>query len=89
MKKILISFIFLVILSFLFIFREDGYIRTRKLNIIIFKLKNKISALETENIELEKEIYNLKYNDKYIEKIARENLKMIKQGEKIIKQKKE
>lgn len=49
------------------------------------RIKGKIEELKMSNKELEKRINTLKNDKLYIEKVAREELGMIKQGEKVYK----
>ncbi len=49
------------------------------------RVKSKIEELKMSNKELEKRIETLKKDKLYIEKVAREELGMIKQGEKVYK----
>ena len=49
------------------------------------RIKGKIEELKMSNKELEKRISTLKNDKLYIEKVAREELGMIKQGEKVYK----
>lgn len=51
-------------------------------------LQREIKQLNVEILLLEKRIERLKNDDKYIEKMIREQLNMIKQGEKIYKNEK-
>ena len=49
------------------------------------RIKGKIEELKMSNKELEKRINTLKNDKLYIEKVARDELGMIKQGEKVYK----
>ncbi|HLA50382.1 MAG TPA: septum formation initiator family protein [Thermodesulfovibrionia bacterium] len=71
-------FIFIVIAA---IFRDDGVIKSYRLNKKIEALKNNISKLKKENKKLNNEVYALKNDPSYIEKIAREDLGLVKQDE--------
>ena len=71
-------FIFIVIAA---IFRDDGVIKVYHLNEKVDSLKNNISKLKKENEKLNTEVYALKNDSSYIEKIAREDLGLVKPGE--------
>ncbi len=47
------------------------------------KIQRKIAELEVANTELEEKIKAIKNDKRYIEKIAREELGMIKEGDKV------
>ncbi len=71
-------FIFIVIAA---IIRDDGIIKVYHLNKKVELLKNNISKLKKENEKLNTEVYALKNDSSYIEKIAREDLGLVKPGE--------
>jgi cell division protein FtsB len=71
-------FIFLVLTA---VFREDGIIKANKLNKKLEMLKGDVGNLKRENEKLNREVYALKNNPAYIEKIAREDLGLVKPGE--------
>jgi len=62
-----------------------GYLDLRKFNREITKLDTKIAELEETNKNLRVEIQALKEDPFYIEKVARDNLGLIKPGEIIYK----
>ena len=80
MTKIII--IVLIIGTFL---TYPGYLDLRKFNREITKLDKKIAELEETNKNLRVEIQALKEDPFYIEKVARDNLGLIKPGEIIYK----
>lgn len=80
MKKIII--IVLILGTFLV---YPGYLDLRKFNREIAKLDEKIIELEEANENLRAEIKALREDRFYIEKVARENLGLIKPGEIIYK----
>lgn len=84
-KKLKIIFIasllFFVFLALTAVFREDGIIKARRLNKKIEALKSEIGNLKKENERLIREVYALKNDPSYIEKIAREDLGLVKPGE--------
>ena len=49
------------------------------------EIQNKINDLRSQIALLEKEEEKLKFDEKYIEKIAREKFKMVKPGERVFK----
>ena len=49
------------------------------------EIQNKINDLRNQIAMLEKEEEKLKFDEKYIEKIAREKFKMVKPGERVFK----
>jgi len=73
-------------LIFLFYFLHEGGIKENlKLKGEIKNLKAELNELNKKNTELEKEIEKIKKNPDYlIEKVAREELHMKKDGEKVI-----
>ena len=56
-------------------------IKVYHLNEKVDSLKNNISKLKKENEKLNTEVYALKNDSSYIEKIAREDLGLVKPGE--------
>ncbi|MBC8179655.1 septum formation initiator family protein [candidate division KSB1 bacterium] len=73
----------IVIVSFLFLRGNYGYIQYKQLEKQKKELIQQISDLKKEQTELEQEIGDLLNNYLYIEKIVREKYKMGKDGEKI------
>ena len=49
------------------------------------KIQNEISVLIDKQVHLKKEIQKIKFDDRYLEKIAREKFQMVKPGEKIFR----
>ena len=49
------------------------------------EIQNEINDLRNQITMLEKEEEKLKFDEKYIEKIAREKFKMVKPGERVFK----
>lgn len=72
-----------VIVAFLFLRGNYGYIQYKHLQKEKKELLKQISDLKNEQLEMEKEIENLINNYRYIEKIVREKYKMGRTGEKI------
>ncbi len=89
--KITIAF---AIFSFLFaiaVFNKKGILRAIEVNRELTKMKSNIRFLESENKTLEEAIISYRLEDFQIEKIAREDLDLVKENEvviKIIKEKK-
>jgi len=73
----------IVVLPLIFYIFYPKYITLRQYKEEITKLDRTIKELEGENSFLKKEIRELKHNPLYIERIAREELGMIRPGEKI------
>lgn len=73
----------IVIVSFLFLRGNYGFIRYKQLQKQKKKLLQQIIDLKIQQDELEQEIERLNNNYRYIEKIVREKYKMGKNGEKI------
>ena len=69
----------------LILFSDRGLINLWSLKKEKLEIQNKINSLRNQIAVLEKEEEKLKYDEKYIEKIAREKLKMVKPGERVFK----
>lgn len=84
MKKTVLrgSLIVVLAMSVVYLFsREISEVRfLRKEN---EKIQRKIAELEVANTELEEKIKAIKNDKRYLEKIAREELGMIKEGDKV------
>jgi len=87
MKKINTIVLILLFIAGLYysIFSEHGFIERLKLQKNIELLNTQITAKELEIAKIKETINQLKSDNLYIEKIARENYKMIKPDEIIIK----
>lgn len=90
-EKVLLVFLatLCVVLLGLGIFGNNGIITYRELKRSYVELQSKVSAIEEENKRLAEEIYLLKNDPSYIERIAREELGMVKPGEVIFHVRKE
>jgi len=66
------------------IFGEHGYLSLRKERQEIDRLESAIQRLEKENERLAEEIRALKTDPRAVERVAREELKMARPGEKVI-----
>ena len=86
-KRILRGVVLLVgvILVIIFFFGDHGIYQLVKINSERQKTQQLIADLRTELQNLEKEKHNLKYNDEYLMKLAREKYGMVLPGEKMFK----
>ena len=66
-------------------FSDRGLINLWKIKKEKLGIQQEINSLRQEIAELEKESEKLQFNEDYIEKIAREKLKMVRPGEKVFK----
>jgi len=82
-SKIIWVIILLLILYIVFLF-SDKYARTLQLKEDIKRLESEIEELKMKNNNLSEEVESLK-SDKYVEKIAREELGLTKPDEILIK----
>ncbi len=73
----------LVYLAIHFILGEMGYLSYRKLVAAREDIREEIASIETRNKDLESEVEALQKNPDYIEKMARENLGLGRDGEMI------
>jgi len=82
-----IWFIFLLLSLFLFfiIWGDQGFIELNELQSEYQQLHHHSQSLEQENVDLHQLIERLKHDPKYVERIARTELGMIRDNEKIIK----
>jgi cell division protein FtsB len=71
-------------LSLIF-FSDRGLINLWSLKKEKLEIQNDINRLRNQIAMLEKEEDKLKFDEKYIEKIAREKFKMVKPGERVFK----
>ena len=73
----------------LLVFSDRGLINLWSLKKEKLEIQNQINDLRNQIALLEKEEEKLKFDEKYIEKIAREKFKMVKPGERVFKVKDE
>ena len=78
---LLASFSFFIFLILTAIFREDGIIKAHYLNKKLELLKVDLINLSKEHKRLKGDIYAIKTDPSYIEKIAREDLGLVKPDE--------
>ena len=69
----------------LLMFSDRGLINLWSLKKEKLEIQNEINDLRNQIAMLEREEEKLKFDDKYIEKIAREKFKMVKPGERVFK----
>ena len=69
----------------LILFSDRGLINLWSLKKEKLEIQNQINNLRNQIALLEKEEEKLKFDEKYIEKIAREKFKMVKPGERVFK----
>ena len=69
----------------LIFFSDRGRINLWSLKNEKLEIQNEINSLRSQIAMLEKEEERLKFDEKYIEKIAREKFKMVKPGERVFK----
>ena len=69
----------------LLLFSDRGLINLWLLKKEKLEIQNEINDLRSQIAMLEKEEEKLKFDEKYIEKIAREKFKMVKPGERVFK----
>jgi len=86
MKKSIVRTTLIIILipCVIYLFAREG-LHVHELYQENERIKGKIEELKMSNKELEKRINTLKNDKLYIEKVAREELGMIKQDEKVYK----
>jgi cell division protein FtsB len=73
-----------VAMILLAIFDDHGMLEVRKQRANLDQVRNELTVLSTENDALRKEIDNLRYDPATIERIAREQLKLVKPGEVVL-----
>ena len=69
----------------LLLFSDRGLINLWSLKKEKLEIQNEINDLRNQIAMLDKEEEKLKFDEKYIEKIAREKFKMVKPGERVFK----
>ena len=69
----------------LLLFSDRGLINLWSLKKEKLEIQNEINDLRNQIVLHEKEEEKLKFDEKYIEKIAREKFKMVKPGERVFK----
>jgi len=69
----------------LLLFSDRGFISLWNLKKEKVEIQQEINSLRQQIVALEKEAEKLKFDEKYVEKIAREKFRMVKPGEKVFK----
>ena len=67
----------------LLLFSDRGFIALWNLKKEKVEIQQEINSLRQQIVSLEKEAEKLKFDEKYVEKIAREKFRMVKPGEKV------
>jgi cell division protein FtsB len=70
-------------LVYLFVFSKYGYLRMRELQQKNAELEDRVSEVESENEKLQTEIGRLEDDMEAVERLAREELGLVKEGETI------
>jgi len=86
MKKSVIAILFILLLSLVIaatLFGQRGYMHLRRLQNELKAIEQHNATLQIENGELRHEIERLKHDLKYIEELARAELGLLKEGERI------
>lgn len=78
---LLVSLLFSILLIGLGIFGEKGILKVYALEQELQARKARVQALQEENKTLQQEIHELTYNPYFIEKLAREELGLVRPGE--------
>ena len=78
-----ITVVIISILIYLFIFSKYGYLRMRELQRENADLEDRVTEVERKNEELETEIGRLEDDMEAVERLAREELGLVKEGETI------
>lgn len=81
-RKVVLLFVFLAIILVIFL---PGYNKLQELKARNVRLKEEIEKLEQSNVDLKEEIVRIKTDPLYMEKVAREELGVVKEGEIIYK----
>ena len=69
----------------LLLFSDRGFIPLWKLKKEKLEIQQEINSLRQQIVSLEKEAEKLKFDNKYVETIAREKFMMVEPGEKVFK----
>lgn len=80
LKRLIIVFIFVIFVA--------NYIKQeftiRRIQVDIINSQEEVQELKNKNIELESDLKKANESNEYLEKLARERLGMIKDGEKVV-----
>ena len=69
----------------LLLFSDRGFISLCKLKKEKLEIQQEINSLRQQIVSLEQEAEQLKFDEKYVETIAREKVSMVEPGEKVFK----
>ena len=85
-RRLLLAVVGLALLALVVhtLFGEEGYLALRQQKQELQRLQEEIQRLEEENRRLVEEIQTLKTDPRAMERVAREQLKMARPGEKVI-----
>jgi cell division protein FtsB len=72
-----------VVVLYLFVFSRYGFLRLKEIETENAELEDRIAAVETENAELRDEIERMENDMEAIERLARTDLGLIKEGDKV------
>jgi len=72
-----------VVISYLFVFSRYGFLRLKELEAENAGLEDRIAAVEAENAELRYEIERMENDMEAVERLARTDLGLIKEGDEV------
>lgn len=72
-----------VVVLYLFVFSRYGFLRLKEIEAENAELEGRIAAVESENAELRDEIERMENDMEAIERLARTDLGLIKEGDKV------
>jgi cell division protein FtsB len=78
---VLVSLLFSALLFGFFLVSERGFLRVRRQRQELARLQAEVSSLATSNERLEQEIASLRSDPRAVERIAREDLGFVREGE--------
>ncbi|UCE26971.1 MAG: septum formation initiator family protein [Candidatus Coatesbacteria bacterium] len=73
----------IIVVLYLFVFSRYGFMRLKELEAENAGLENRITAVEAENAELRYEIERMESDMEAIERLARTDLGLIKEGDEV------
>jgi cell division protein FtsB len=73
----------IAVVVYLFVFSRYGFLRLKEIEAENAELEDRIAAVETENAELRGEIERMENDMEAIERLARTDLGLIKEGDKV------
>lgn len=81
---VVLSILFSILLFAFFAVNDRGFLQMRRQRVQLVKAQANVSDLDKENRRLEEEIARLKSDPNAVEKIAREELNLVKPGEVVL-----